>query len=323
MINQTVHLLQEHELWSEVEVVEEYQLECMYCQHEIFYTFTLPSSSVVTGLWVWTTEWKQAHVEPRGTAQTVYPIIGEVSESLEILRRSTVIFVKPKQACFGFTKITVIYVKFQCVFLLLFIVYRYHESKRTKSSPTMLEEIGSGQYRLRFFPDTDYPPKLKFTYKTMQSNGTACWSLPKLTEKRNVYPTIFLSATHRLRFIYWDYATTQFIHNSAKELSLWRLDSDWLGHCLPRRSSTSVPQSLSFHFEDQHTSIVAKVMPDVNSIDKANRISGRTIAVILDRSYSMNAVKEKTENSLQYLQRCIHDITTTMSLHQLRYFQAK
>lgn len=65
----------EHEDWAEVEIYEMYENQTPNLQ-EVFYSFSLPESAVITGLWLGDTDDRNKRfpyqVSPRGAAQQVY-----------------------------------------------------------------------------------------------------------------------------------------------------------------------------------------------------------------------------------------------------------
>jgi len=141
---------------AEIELYEVYQNQT-FDRQEIFYYFSLPANSAITGLWLsdnadFQKQYTYA-VSPRGAAQKVYK--AEVQKRVD---------------------------------------------------PSLLEQVGPNQYRLRAFP---IEPKTRnfgnykrasmvyevneggefhlwLSYKTVSKSAEG-WELPKLLEKRNVY----------------------------------------------------------------------------------------------------------------------------------------
>ncbi len=74
MISQQV-TVKEHGDWADVELYEVYKNQTREVQ-EVFYSFSLPESAVITGLWLGDTNKLDQRfrfvVSPRGAAQKVY-----------------------------------------------------------------------------------------------------------------------------------------------------------------------------------------------------------------------------------------------------------
>jgi hypothetical protein len=165
----------------------------------------------------------------------------------------------------------------------------YHNSKIQNSysnRPTLLEEVGVGQYRLRLYLN-QVPHALRFTYKTMLSSG--CWPLPKLTEKRNAY---------------WDHLTQRSWNNQTITMDLWRRDRDWLGTCVPAtKRSGDLSKSYQTVLKDQGVSITLKPTPEMPNSNYL--VTGQKIAVIIDRTQQMSSHADKLKSSVTFLQKKI------------------
>jgi putative PEP-CTERM system integral membrane protein len=134
--------------WAEVELHERYENSTLQDQ-EIFYSFSLPESAVITGLWLGKDEESPRFpfvVSPRGAAQQVYQ--GEVERSKFNVPTDPALLeqVGPQQ-------------------------YRL----RVFPIPPATSSSEPGQLHLWM------------TYQVMQRDGT--WPLPQLTEKRNIFWT--------------------------------------------------------------------------------------------------------------------------------------
>ena len=134
--------------WAEVEIYEQYENKTIDDQ-EIFYSFTLPESATITGLWL--AEAKDASrfpfvVSPRGAAQQVYKGELERAETRRAEDPALLEQVGPRQ-------------------------YRLRV------------------FPIPFAPSLQEPGELHLwmTYQVLQQDGV--WPLPQLTEKRNIFWT--------------------------------------------------------------------------------------------------------------------------------------
>ena len=165
-------------------------------------------------------------------------------------------------------------------------VYNSQVRRTRPVDPALLEQVGSGQYRLRAFP---VPPKrntrrngLKFetpkmhlwlTYQVMQQERG--WALPKLAEKRNIYWT---KLTKRVRDgeakgSFADTWLEEFIgaqNNSGDRLDRVNLQNGYQVALQSLEKDYSLPQDKSY-------------------------------ALILDTSRSMNRQQEKASESIDWL----------------------
>ncbi|MEL6232076.1 MAG: TIGR02921 family PEP-CTERM protein [Cyanobacteria bacterium J06627_3] len=134
--------------WADVEIYEQYENKTIDDQ-EIFYSFTLPESATITGLWL--AEAKDASrfpfvVSPRGAAQQVYKGELERAETRRAEDPALLEQVGPRQ-------------------------YRLRV------------------FPIPFAPSLQEPGELHLwmTYQVLQQDGV--WPLPQLTEKRNIFWT--------------------------------------------------------------------------------------------------------------------------------------
>lgn len=144
----------EHGDWATVEIYEQYENATVDDQ-EIFYSFSLPESAAITGLWLGDAKNPQRFpfvVSPRGAAQQVYN--GEVERA-----------------------------KFQRATDPALLEQVGPRQYRLRVFP--IPASGAGQSnRAKRIPGELH---LKMTYQTMQQNGG--WPLPQLSEKRNIFWT--------------------------------------------------------------------------------------------------------------------------------------
>jgi putative PEP-CTERM system integral membrane protein len=227
---------------AEIELHEVYQNRT-FSRQEIFYYFSLPPNSVLTGLWLSDTDEITKKyppiIAPRGAAQQVYK--SEVQKRVD---------------------------------------------------PSLLEQVGPNQYRLRAFPidpkrrsskdetfinpqDTAPQLHLWLTYKTLiDQNGN--WNFPSLNEKRNVY---------------WSDNTIRVINNNpVTHITTW----------LPEFVPATDPVQLKPHISSISDSIYVKITPFVS--DHEAQLKQAKIAVLIDGSYSMHLEKPALLQTLKELQ---------------------
>lgn len=155
------------------------------------------------------------------------------------------------------------------------------------SDPALVEQTGPGQYRLRAFPvpaksrETDRAPAfhLWLTYTAMADHGQ--WPTPRLLERRNLY---------------WDLATVR----RHGEQVVRREQPEWVGIDLPapNRPNDEARQA---------------VLPGGYVVRRELRpqrgmpaITGQRLAVVVDRSYSMNEVRAELRATLSEVARLGH-----------------
>ena len=218
LTDQTVDVTENGD-WAEIEVYERYENRTAEPQ-EIFYSFSLPESATITGLWLAEAQDGSRFpftVSPRGAAQQVYK--GEIERA---------------------------------------------EAERAED-PALLEQVGPRQYRLRVFPipaavSTREPGELYLwmTYQVLQQDGT--WPLPQLTEKRNIF---------------W---TEQTVHQRRGK-TIQVSENEWFEPSLKaQKNSKAVAHTIQLAEGYQVTA---------TPVTKAAVPEGKTIAAILDTSYSM------------------------------------
>lgn len=224
--------VQEHGDWAAFELHEEYQNETPSRQ-EVVYYLTLPESAVVTGLWLGDSADRSKRFEyvvaPRGAAQAVY-----------------------------------------------------RDQVRQNVDPAIVEQIGPSQYRVRVFPveartvgfegslETRHrsyirpgpPLHLWLTWTALAS--TDGWSLPYLSEKRNVY---------------WDKGTARTLNGKP-----WAVEGEaWM----PQRIAAAAPVQLTAHrFELGGQTVVAQPTAANELPALPDNVK---LAAVVDRSRSMSA----------------------------------
>ncbi|MGK7912310.1 MAG: TIGR02921 family PEP-CTERM protein [Synechococcus sp.] len=240
LLKQQDILLEEHGDWAEVELHEQYQNQT-FQDEEIFYSFSLPESAVITGVWLGNSdrldERFEFRVSPRGAAQQVYQ--QEVSRQVD---------------------------------------------------PALLEQVGPRQYRLRAFPipakqvGEEEQPELHLwmTYRVLQEGQG--WPLPRLIEHRNVF---WSNQTERTRPGYVSPANTTV--------------DGWLEESVPATTAFE-PKAHMVNFSNGNK-VFATPFP-LNRLDGGERLlSNFRIAILLDRSYSMEAHKAEELQVFEWLTR--------------------
>jgi putative PEP-CTERM system integral membrane protein len=169
----------------------------------------------------------------------------------------------------------------------------YRNEVRRNQDPALLEQIGPRQYRLRVFPipaisfvwsadntsrtlREGAPLYLWMTYRTLAIEGG--WLLPRLAEKRNIY---------------WDENTDRKINGIPYEID----SEDWLPRAIPT-SSPVLPQT---HRVDLSEGISVLVVPE-GQVTQPELPQGLDLAVVLDRSRSMQIHTGQVESALAFLQ---------------------
>ncbi|MEO0756037.1 MAG: TIGR02921 family PEP-CTERM protein [Cyanobacteria bacterium J06648_16] len=228
--------------WAEVEVYESYE-NTTFDDQEIFYSFALPESATITGLWLadsGSTSRFPFVVSPRGAAQQVYN--GEVERA----------------------------------------------NNAVAEDPALLEQVGPRQYRLRVFPipaaaDFDSPGGLQLwmNYQVAQANGG--WPLPQLTEKRNIF---------------WTEETTyqRFTDQGRETATLPEFDEDhWFEPSIPAQKQVRA-QTHTVDFSEGYRVTAEPVG------GRSTNLKNKTLAVVLDTSYSMGRQIGALEDEITFLQ---------------------
>lgn len=229
--------VEEHGDWADVELHERYQNQT-FQDEEIFYSFSLPESAVLTGVWLGNSdrldERFDFRVSPRGAAQQVY-----------------------------------------------------QQEVRRQVDPALLEQVGPRQYRLRAFPipakqvgETEQPElHLWMTYRVLQEGQG--WPLPTLLEHRNVF---------------WSKNTER-----TKQGQITADVDGWLEDAVPA-TTVFEPQAHSVDLVDGYR-LIATPYP-LNRLNGGERLlSNFRLAVLLDRSYSMEAHRSEELQVFQWLNR--------------------
>jgi putative PEP-CTERM system integral membrane protein len=169
----------------------------------------------------------------------------------------------------------------------------YRNEVRRNQDPALLEQIGPRQYRLRVFPipavrfewNVDdarrtlheaAPLYLWMTYRTLVAGDS--WPTPRLAEKRNIY---------------WDENTSRKLNGAPYEI-----DSDeWLPAAIPTTSPV-VPQT---HRVDLPGGISVLAIPE-QQVTPPKLPQPFKVAIVLDRSRSMQTYAEQVDSTLTYFQ---------------------
>ncbi len=182
----------------------------------------------------------------------------------------------------------------------------YKEQVRKRVDPSLLEQVGPNQYRLRAFPiepkrkdfstdngrNRDYSYDVKegnefhlwLSYKTLKTEENT-WELPKLNEKRNVY---------------WSSETDFSINNQT----ITKTDS-WL----PKFIKASNHPTFETQYVRVQDSTFIK-MEKKNLTDNLN-IKTKNITILLDGSFSMNKERESINSLLKELDEIGYNSETT------------
>ncbi len=162
----------------------------------------------------------------------------------------------------------------------------YKNEVQRRIDPSLLEQVGPRQYRLRAFPVMPKPRNLYeekpveylhlwFTYCCLLNDSNQ-WELPLITEKRNVYCD----------------KNTKFSINSKEQNSenkLWDLKN--------------VPASNVRHLENGSIMLNNNIKARFTKITDTGVKPNEKFAVIIDNSYSMNSVKNFLLEEIEYLKR--------------------
>lgn len=162
----------------------------------------------------------------------------------------------------------------------------YKNELQRRIDPSLLEQVGPRQYRLRAFPVLPKPRNLYekepveylhlwFSYRCLL-NDSNHWELPIITEKRNVYCD----------------ENTEFKMN-GKVLNagnkLWSLKS--------------VPSSNGKRLKNGYIILNNSIKAKFRRIQETDaKLSGK-LAIIIDNSFSMNSVKDYLLKEIEYLKR--------------------
>jgi putative PEP-CTERM system integral membrane protein len=170
----------------------------------------------------------------------------------------------------------------------------YREQLSVKIDPALLEQIGPRQYRLRVFPippvrltwdnasglrsfEEAPPLYLWMTYRTVAIDKA--WPLPKLADKRNVF---------------WDNRTIRLVNGEPLNF----IDDDWMPESLPA-SGTITPQVHLTNLPEGHSVLVIPL----DNIDHPTLPTDLRLAVVLDRSHSMEAYAAEAQAALARLEQ--------------------
>jgi len=219
--------------WGQVEIQERYENPTGQ-DEEIFYSFSLPETAVITGLWLGDDDNPQRYpavVATRGAAQEVY-----------------------------------------------------NQEVQRQVDPALLEQVGPRQYRLRVFPIPAQGEagqlghaQIVLRYQVLRTE--AGWSLPQLTERRNVY---------------WNRQTQRERQGEILKQHDWDADWGWFEASIPAQSPSS-PQTHQLQLQDYGITATPLQPQEQGSLPQR-------LAVVLDSSYSMTAVLTPLVDNLAKIQ---------------------
>ena len=189
----------------------------------------------------------------------------------------------------------------------------YREQVRVNIDPALLEQIGPLQYRLRIFPIeqqrwhwdstvnksivTPGPQMYMWmTYSVLADNGH--WPLPQLAEKANVY---------------WDQSTVRDMNGVqlSGETETW----------LPEPLAALNPVQPSAHQVVFPTGETVFVLPE-SEFDLPEPVSDLMLAVVLDRSLSMEKQRSEVAETLSHLETISSDVDVYLTTSYYRGEQA-
>ncbi len=184
----------------------------------------------------------------------------------------------------------------------------YRNEIRLNMDPALVEQIGPRQYRLRAFPveprrwnpDSNQlgpGPELHLwmTYRVMAQDNA--WPLPQLAQKFNVY---------------WDGSSTRLINGIPSPAGV----ATWLPESFPATQAVQ-PAAHRIDFPNGQT-VIAR---PVTATQTSPSVDGLRLAVVLDRSYSMNDHSQDVKAAITYLKnmtklRSEPDIYLTASVYR-------
>jgi putative PEP-CTERM system integral membrane protein len=169
----------------------------------------------------------------------------------------------------------------------------YRNETRASRDPALLEQIGPRQYRLRAFPiqpiqitwndeqsrqvvEEAPPLHLWVTYRTL-STGEA-WPLPRLALRRNVY---------------WDGDSERLVNGAPMQAD----EEEWLPESVP----VSQPVPPQVHRVDFPGGTSVLIQP-AGQVSLPELTPGLRLAVVLDRSRSMEDRRDQVEAAFQRLE---------------------
>lgn len=163
----TVNAIDGQSDWANIEIHEQYENPTFQDQ-EIFYSFSLPESATITGLWLGDASNPKLFpfvVSPRGAAQQVYNAEVERAQFQRATDPALLEQVGPRQYRLRVFPIPATEP----------LNTRQDLDQDIESSDSVIAERGPGELHLWM------------TYQVAQQNGQ--WPLPQLTEKRNIFWT--------------------------------------------------------------------------------------------------------------------------------------
>ena len=169
----------------------------------------------------------------------------------------------------------------------------YREQTRVSMDPALVEQIGPRQYRLRVYPIprlvmeydqetartmVEDAPQLHMWLTWREMATTAGWPLPRLAEKLNVY---------------WDNQTNRLLNGQENE----QYQDEWLPETIPASGSIT-SQAHQVDLPDGQTVLA---LPE-NQVTIPSVPDPLRLAVVIDRSRSMQAHTEQMKKALEQLQ---------------------
>lgn len=168
----------------------------------------------------------------------------------------------------------------------------YREQTRVMKDPALLEQIGPRQYRLRVFP----VPPLRVTYDSNTSQSVVqeafplyVWMSWRQMRAGENWP---MPALAHLENVYWDEETVRTVNGEPLEL-----DSDeWLPASLPAAG----PVVHQVHQVDLPGGQTVLAIP-AEAVELPALPEGLRLAVVVDRSYSMEAYAPDVAGILEHI----------------------
>ncbi len=150
----------------------------------------------------------------------------------------------------------------------------YTQQVQRQVDPALLEQVGPQNYRLRVYPilPEGKPMHMWMTYKVMKQDGS--WQLPHLNERRNVY---------------WNRYTKRTIDDRSNAVG-----NEWLPKEIA--ANKSAPEVHQFTLPNGSNIIAKPFDPQGYNLPKNKRL-----AIVLDRSYSMNAHRQELVKTVDWL----------------------
>ncbi len=178
----------------------------------------------------------------------------------------------------------------------------YQQQVRVRQDPALLEQVGPTQYRLRVFPvepmtrdwrANEFSPELKeapslhmwLTFNVLADGDQ--WPMPRLAEQFNIY---------------WDRRSDRFINGERVRLD----DETWLPESVEAAGVTP--------FQTRTVDLGNGARVTIEQPAQLESLAADTrLAVVLDRSYSMNRLSGEVDAALAALEGFAADVYLTAS----------